>query len=830
MKRILATLALLLGALHILSAIPAYRGPITVTQPDGSTLVIRVHGDEWFNYVTDENGNTIARGEDGFFHPVDPPTAAQRAEAARMRRAASQMRAAAVAQAPSMTQGTHRIPVILVSFKDVPFTIDNPREAFDALLNQEGYSANGGTGSVHDFYYENSHGDYNPVFDVFGPYELSGNSEDYVNSAGNALKEACQALNAEINFSVYDSDGNGSVDMTLMYYAGHNPAEGADKSKYIWPHQGYVSGSPRLDGKYLEKYFCTSELKGASGSRMCGIGTTTHEFAHSLGLPDFYDTDYEDNGEAGGLYSYSTMDSGAYNNNGRTPPYFNAEELILLGWMDGLTEVERQGALTIPPIRDRVAYKVPTSVSGEYFVLECRAKTGWDSALPGNGLLVYHVDKSNRQVSILQYGSYRTYTAANLWNNWVYSNAINENGSHPCFYLVPAGDPSSLYFTKDQSQIPFPGTRRVTQYTPVDWEGATTDFKFTNITFSNGQSSLMVNYTTTPGIAGRVLNTSAKPVRDATVAVYAGTTQVKVTVTGADGTYSFEDAALADGSYTLKVTCNGYVNYETDVTVGRKVETVDVYLRKEGESSEVLFSKYDPAGPTQAFGADGITDFAAAIQLTADELAAYAGKQVKTISFQPAGAEGATVSSAYVFVEYGGRRRYTQKVDNLRPGVMNTVNVVSWDFLIPSGTPVYVGYGLLGCSADEPVLVQECAADKMGYYGRYAGGAITWKDMNKGGKYYTPVLSVGAGERVEPELGFNYIANPGNGSSHAGERFELSLVRYEDDPYSTLSWTFDGQAVQGGSVTLTAGAHTVEAHLTYPDGTAEVIRMVINAQ
>ena len=830
MKRILVTLALLLGALHILSAVPAYRGPITVTQPDGSTLVIRVHGDEWLNYITDEGGKTIARGKDGFFHRVDPPTAAQRAEAARMRRAASQLRAAAAAQASSLTKGTHRIPVILVSFKNVPFTIDNPREAFDALLNQEGYSTNGGTGSVHDYYYENSHGAYNPVFEVFGPYELSKNSEDYVNNPGNALKEACQALNDQIDFSRYDSDDDGSVDMTLMYYAGHNPAEGADKTKYIWPHQGYVYNIPRLDGKSLYKYFCTSELRGASGSLMCGIGTTTHEFGHSLGLPDFYDTDYEDNGQAGGLYSYSTMDSGSYNNNGRTPPYLNAEELMMLGWMDGLTEVGKQGPLTILPIQNRVAYKVPTTVAGEYFILECRAKTGWDRYLPGNGLLVYHVDKSNRQISILQYGSYYDYTAASLWNNWVATDAINENGSHPCFYLVPAGDQSSLYFTRPQSQIPFPGAKQISQYTPVDWEGAMTDFKFTNIAFSNGQSSLTVHYTTTPGIAGRVLNTSAKPVRDATVAVYAGTTLKKSAVTGADGIYSFEDAALADGSYTLVVTCSGYVSFETPVTVGRRMETVDVYLRKEGESSEVLFSKYDPSGPTQAYGVDGITDFATSIRLTADELAAYAGKQVKTISFQPAGVEGATVSSAYVFVEYGGRRRYTQKVDNLRLGVMNTVNVVSWDFLIPSGTPVYVGYGLLGCSGDEPVQVQECAADKMGYYGRYNGGSITWKDMNKGGKYYTPVLSVGVGERVEPELGFNHIANPGNGTYAAGDRFELALVRYEDDPYTSLSWTFDGQAVQGGSVTLAAGAHTVEAHLTYPDGTAEVIRLVITAQ
>ena len=105
-----------------------------------------------------------------------------------------------------------------------------------------------------------------------------------------------------------------------------------------------------------------------------------------------------------------------------------------------------------------------------------------------------------------------------------------------------------------------------------------------------------------------------------------------------------------------------------------------------------------------------------------------------------------------------------------------------------------------------------------------------WKDMNKNGKYYTPILSASVGEPVQAELGFNYIANPKNGTYKAGERFELSLVRYEDDAPSTVAWKFDGQTVRADSVNLTAGSHTVEAHLTYPDGSAEVIRLVINAE
>ncbi|MBR5257077.1 MAG: M6 family metalloprotease domain-containing protein [Bacteroidales bacterium] len=830
MKRILATLALLLSAFHILSAVPAYPGKIKVTQPDGSVITIQLHGDEWYHYATDEKGRVVARGADGFFHLAEKPSEAVRAEAAEKRKTARRARAQAAeaAQASGMTLGTHRIPVILVEFQDTRFSIDDPKAAFDALLNEEGYSANGGTGSVRDFYVENSHGLYEPVFEVYGPYLLSQNRADYANNAAGALTEACEGMNGQIDFSRYDSDGDNNVDMTLMYYAGHNQAETQDETT-IWPHQSGVWESPRLDGKYLGTYFCTSELRGW-GPGMCGIGTTTHEFAHSLGLPDFYDTDDETNGAAGGLYDFSTMCSGNYNNNGRTPPYFNAEELMMLGWLDeGLTEITRQGALTIVPIQNRVAYKVPTSTPGEYFMLECRDKTGWDSFIPNGGLLVYHVDKSQRKITIYNYYGYRqTMTAENIWRS---TNSINENGSHPCFYLIPAADQSNLNLgSDDYPKIPFPGTKKVKTYTPVDWEGVTSDFKFTNINFSNGQVKLNVSYTTTPGVAGTVMNTSAKPVRDAKVSLYAGSTLKQSATTSADGTYSFEGADLADATLTVKVTCNGFVDYETEIAVGRKVETLDIYLRKEGESTEVSFGMYDPAGSMEPFGA-GNSDFAAGIKLTSDMLAAYAGKQLKMISFQPVGGSGVTVDAVYVFVDAGGRRQFTQKVDNVRLGAMNTVNVIAQDYTIPSGTTLYVGYALTGCSVEEPVMVQECTSDKMGYYGSYPGArAVSWKEMNVNGKYYTPILSAFVGEPVEPELGFNYIANPGNGSYKAGDRFTLELVRYEDDAPSTVAWTFDGQSVQGGSVTLTAGSHTVEAYLTYPDGSNEVIRLVISAK
>ena len=108
MKKILASVALLVGALHILSAVPAYPGKIRVTQPDGSVITVRLHGDEWFHYITDESGQVVARDADGFYRPASKPTREQFREAAEMRRSANRARQS-MAKASSLTLGTHRI-------------------------------------------------------------------------------------------------------------------------------------------------------------------------------------------------------------------------------------------------------------------------------------------------------------------------------------------------------------------------------------------------------------------------------------------------------------------------------------------------------------------------------------------------------------------------------------------------------------------------------------------------------------------------------------------------------------------------------------------------
>ena len=489
-------------------AVPARRGFINYTQPDGTKIALQLHGDEFCHWLTDAGGQVYEQADDGFYRPADAATLQQRRAAANIRRSAANAarRRVRTKSGDPVALGQKHFLVILVQFKNETFQSSTPNQDFSDLLNLQGYSVNGGTGSARDFYYENSGGAFEPIFDVYGPvtlnYEVAhygGNDASGSDKAPEeAVIEGCRALDAQIDFTQYDNDGDGDVDLVFMYYNGRGEADGGAKNT-IWPHQWAIydgaGQTVTLDGKRLNSYACTNEIvsHGAQAGKMCGIGTACHEFGHAMGLPDFYDTDYDDhNGEAGGLYDYSLMCGGSYNNEGRTPPYFNIEERIMLGWQDRsvIRSFPKSGTYTLPGINDNVAYMAPTDMNGEYFVYECRNETGWDAYLPEPGLIVYHVDRSSRNVSIYNYSSGRNInvTAQNLWDQWETYNCINENGSHPCFYVVPAGAQSNLNYSGDK--FAFPGSAGKSSYTAKSWNGVDSDCPLTQISYADNCVSL----------------------------------------------------------------------------------------------------------------------------------------------------------------------------------------------------------------------------------------------------------------------------------------------------------------------------------------------------
>ena len=436
-------------------AVPADPRPRTLTNPDGTKVEVRVHGDERFHLMTDLDCTSILqRNADGFYvkavrngktlqfnrdnvlmlreeaqavasHPqffeytpgVDNLMSAQ----SPMQRMAS-LNTEGRSTYPTIGEGIRSL-VVLVEFQDVEFTVENPKEYFTRQLNEPGFSDYGGKGSALDYYKDASHGLYSPQFDVYGPVKVSKNADYFKdNDSGNMallIREAITQLHdaGELNLADYDYDENGTLDTVFIYYAGYGSAD--SDTETIWPHQYdyqyYVNWTAapqlRFDGVKVGPYACANELKGwnpntykqpwQDGSEpwVDGVGTFIHEYGHVLGLPDMYDVEY-----SGGVVTpgeWDVMDQGCYNFDACVPPLYSAYEQWVCNWLE-FTDAQELNhydlkALGNSDTPQAVRVRIPKTSAGdsfydEYFVLEARDNSRWDACFDEPGVMIWRIN------------------------------------------------------------------------------------------------------------------------------------------------------------------------------------------------------------------------------------------------------------------------------------------------------------------------------------------------------------------------------------------------------------------------------------------------------
>lgn len=356
------------------------------------------------------------------------------------------------------TTGSPRSLVLLIEFSDVAFTsIANPKDFYTRMLNEEGFShSNGAEGSVLDFYKASSMGLFTPQFDVVGPIKLPETRSYYGSDSpqqdyrvAEVITEACRLADSEVDFSQYDSDGDGVVDNVYYFYAGGGQADNSALKEAIWPHSSNLVSPITLDGKQIISYACSNELRYTTDGSLAtaGIGTFVHEFGHVLGLVDHYDSFY-----SGFVFhpgAWDTMATGSYNNNGNTPPLFTAFERSELGWLSlteleaGIDSVSRLPELTTSNFAYRIS--VPGKPS-EYYVLENRQQQGWDRFLPGHGMLMWHIDVDTTE-----------------WAN----NTANTIGAHQLIDIVEA---DKILSENSRDGDAFPGTANIRTWDVRAWD------------------------------------------------------------------------------------------------------------------------------------------------------------------------------------------------------------------------------------------------------------------------------------------------------------------------------------------------------------------------
>jgi M6 family metalloprotease-like protein len=214
----------------------------------------------------------------------------------------------------------------------------------------------------------------------------------------------------------YDGNGNGYVDSVTFLHSGYGAehggmdCKGQDYYQRIWTHQWQLYGNSQGNniGPWASNstdpyggnikvwdYQMVSALKGVCGDTITPVGALAHEFGHTLGLPDLA------SGSGNGIGGFCLMaDAWGFDETLEHPSQISAWAKLKLGWLEartptlGLNEI----ALAEEPSERTQLYKIGDGKFGfpkdEYLLIEYRARRGLDEYLPGEGLLIYHIDES----------------------------------------------------------------------------------------------------------------------------------------------------------------------------------------------------------------------------------------------------------------------------------------------------------------------------------------------------------------------------------------------------------------------------------------------------
>jgi len=304
---------------------------------------------------------------------------------------------------------TATVLVLLVDFPDHSwsqgYVAPSPAD-FDSILFSSGMNP---TGSMTEYYKENSYGNFVVTGDVHGIYRMPHEYTYYTNgegglgsypqnSQGLVVDAIVRADSAGIDFSQYDTWGpdgtpDGYVDAVIIVHAGPG-GEGTGDENDIHSHKwdlGFFSEN--RDGVTISVYTVQPE-EYEPRHEASPIGIFCHEYGHVLGLPDLYDIDY--NPETSfGIGVWSLMASGTYNAEGKIPAQLDAWSKVHIGFVDPIEVGANMTDVEIPQVESEpVIYKLwGNGIYGtEYFLVENRQRVGFDAYLPGGGLLIYHVD------------------------------------------------------------------------------------------------------------------------------------------------------------------------------------------------------------------------------------------------------------------------------------------------------------------------------------------------------------------------------------------------------------------------------------------------------
>jgi M6 family metalloprotease-like protein len=419
------------------SAVPAAPHEQEFRQPDGSTFRGRQFGDEFANGVETSAGYTLLRTPTGAWEYAEPdgrggvrpsgrrPPAAAPAGVPRHLRedepGPARSDGGGPAGAVHPNTGTQRSLVILAAFTNQGAVGSTPANWSSRFF--------GATGSVAHYYREASFGRLSlaPAAEshgtsgdgVVGWVTLPYAHPNTVGETGQAnrqlTRDAILAADPYVNFGSYDTDGDGDISTNELHVtvivAGQEASSSSSCGNSVWGHQWSLAGlSPTVDGRVVGDWSRGggyTQFGEWHCDHLATLGIMVHEIGHDLDLPDLYDTDLTSRG----VGSWSVMGYGSWlavpgAHAGSTPPHPDAWSKAYEGWLtpERVTTATTGVQLAAASSSARAVQLLDNPGGpdwtwngdgrGEYFLVENRQKSGYDAALPGCGLVVWHIDES----------------------------------------------------------------------------------------------------------------------------------------------------------------------------------------------------------------------------------------------------------------------------------------------------------------------------------------------------------------------------------------------------------------------------------------------------
>ena len=208
------------------------------------------------------------------------------------------------------------------------------------------------------------------------------------NGAETLMREIAEDQLQKEDLSNWDLNGDGVIDRILILHSAQ-PQEKNGGANSLWSH--FTSMQEPLEiGDWTFEHFTIASVHS-------GLGTVVHEMLHQMGALDLYDVHSDlPTSNWNGIGDWGIMASGNWNGNGAMPAMPSSSTMDLIGVERGILITQNiDSTHNITGITNGGSYLEVPIAPNEWVRFTLRVDSGFDSALPGHGVLVEIQDRNN---------------------------------------------------------------------------------------------------------------------------------------------------------------------------------------------------------------------------------------------------------------------------------------------------------------------------------------------------------------------------------------------------------------------------------------------------